>query len=146
MAISRTFAQLHYCWGKCKLKPYNFISNLSDWQQSKVTRMCRQVCRQCWMRSKTGKHFGNIWDSWWCMSYNSVTPLLSICFGKKATVCLQWDMKRMVIKPFKVVLCCAVLGWVAQSCLILRPHQLQHARPPCPSPTPHPHKDTQICD
>ena len=25
---------------------------------------------------------------------------------------------------------------VAQSCLTLRPHGLQHARPPCPSPTP----------
>ena len=28
------------------------------------------------------------------------------------------------------------LSSVAQSCLILRPHGLQHARPPCPSPTP----------
>ena len=25
---------------------------------------------------------------------------------------------------------------VDQSCLTLRPHELQHARPPCPSPTP----------
>ena len=25
---------------------------------------------------------------------------------------------------------------VAQSCLTLRPHELQHTRPPCPSPTP----------
>ena len=25
---------------------------------------------------------------------------------------------------------------VAQSCLTLRPHELQHARPPCPSPPP----------
>ena len=25
---------------------------------------------------------------------------------------------------------------VAQSCLTLRPHEWQHARPPCPSPTP----------
>ena len=25
---------------------------------------------------------------------------------------------------------------VIQSCLTLRPHELQHARPPCPSPTP----------
>ena len=27
-------------------------------------------------------------------------------------------------------------SWVTQSCLILRPHGLQHARLPCPSPTP----------
>ena len=25
---------------------------------------------------------------------------------------------------------------VAESCLTLRPHASQHARPPCPSPTP----------
>ena len=28
------------------------------------------------------------------------------------------------------------LSSVAQSCPTLRPHELQHARPPCPSPTP----------
>ena len=28
---------------------------------------------------------------------------------------------------------------VAQSCPTLRPHELQHARPPCPSPTPRVH-------
>ena len=27
-------------------------------------------------------------------------------------------------------------GSVAQSCPTLRPHELQHSRPPCPSPTP----------
>ena len=29
--------------------------------------------------------------------------------------------------------CCCL---VVKSCLTLRPHELQHARPPCPSPTP----------
>ena len=29
-----------------------------------------------------------------------------------------------------------VFSLVAQSCLTLRPHESQHARPPCPSPTP----------
>ena len=28
---------------------------------------------------------------------------------------------------------------VAQSCLTLQPHELQHTRPPCPSPTPRVH-------
>ena len=27
-------------------------------------------------------------------------------------------------------------SWVAQSCPTLQPHESQHARPPCPSPTP----------
>ena len=32
---------------------------------------------------------------------------------------------------------------VAQSCLTLRPHELQHARPPCLSPTPRVHSDSR---
>ena len=32
---------------------------------------------------------------------------------------------------------------VAQSCLTLQPHELQHARPPCPSPTPGVHSDSR---
>ena len=31
---------------------------------------------------------------------------------------------------------------VAQSCLTLWPHELQHARPPCPSPTPGVHSNS----
>ena len=31
---------------------------------------------------------------------------------------------------------------VAQSCLTLRPHELQHTRPPCPSPTPEVHPNS----
>ena len=31
---------------------------------------------------------------------------------------------------------------VAQSCLTLRPHESQHTRPPCPSPTPGVHWDS----
>ena len=32
---------------------------------------------------------------------------------------------------------------VAQSCPILRPHELLHARPPCPSPSPGVHSDSR---
>ena len=31
---------------------------------------------------------------------------------------------------------------VTQSCLTLQPHESQHARPPCPSPTPGGHSDS----
>ena len=31
---------------------------------------------------------------------------------------------------------------VAQSCLTLRPHELQHSRPPCPSPAPGVHSNS----
>ena len=33
---------------------------------------------------------------------------------------------------------------VAQSCSTLRPHELQHARPPCPSPSPGNHSDSRL--
>ena len=32
---------------------------------------------------------------------------------------------------------------IAQSCPTLRPHESQHARPPCPSPTPGVHSDSR---
>ena len=32
---------------------------------------------------------------------------------------------------------------VAQSCPTLRPHEWQHARPPCPSPTPRVHSESR---
>jgi len=31
---------------------------------------------------------------------------------------------------------------ITQSCLTLRPHESQHTRPPCPSPTPRVHSDS----
>ena len=34
------------------------------------------------------------------------------------------------------VMCSQAVSSVAQSCPTLRPHELQHTRPPCPSPTP----------
>ena len=34
-------------------------------------------------------------------------------------------------------------SWVAQSCLTLRPHESQHAKPPCPSSTPGVHPDSR---
>ena len=33
-------------------------------------------------------------------------------------------------------ICCRNLSSVTHSCLTLWPHELQHTRPPCPSPTP----------
>ena len=41
-------------------------------------------------------------------------------------------------------MCTGVISSVAQSCLTLQPHESQHARPPCPSPTPRVHSNTPI--
>ena len=39
-------------------------------------------------------------------------------------------------------LCCGCFWLVAQSCLTLQPHELQQARPPCPSPIPRVHSNS----
>ena len=43
-----------------------------------------------------------------------------------------------VVKNAHIALCV----WVAQSCPTLQPHELQHARPPCPSPSPGVHSNS----
>ena len=43
-----------------------------------------------------------------------------------------------VVKLFRSV----QFSSVAQSCLTLQPHQLQHTRPPCPSPAPRDHPNS----
>ena len=48
------------------------------------------------------------------------------------TSLLPWHMDSSVIS----ILHSVQFSSVAQSCLTLWPHELQHARPPCPSPTP----------
>ena len=44
--------------------------------------------------------------------------------------CLTFCLRRN--HALKLICCCSV----TQSCLTLRPHKLQHARLPCPSPSP----------
>ena len=53
--------------------------------------------------------------------------------SEKHLLLLQW-----YTKPFDSIQFSAV----AQSCPTLRPHELQHARPLCPSPTPGVHSDS----
>ena len=43
------------------------------------------------------------------------------CSMRDLFICSMWDLQ---------------FSSVSQSCPTLRPHELQHARPPCPSPTP----------
>ena len=52
----------------------------------------------------------------------------SLCCPPETTSCCHWLSVQY--------------SSVAQSCLTLRPHGLQHARPPCPSPTPRVYSDS----
>ena len=47
-------------------------------------------------------------------------------------MCLIW----LVVFAFSVPVYIFQFSSVAQSCLTLQPHESQHSRPPCPSPTP----------
>ena len=61
--------------------------------------------------------------------------------GRKVMTYLDSIFKsRDVTLPTKVRLVSSVQ--FTQSCLTLRPHELQHVRPPCPSPTPGAHSDS----
>ena len=59
-------------------------------------------------------------------------PLLSI----KISICSSHHNKN--VTGCLTLFCCSVVQFssVAQSCPTLRPHGLQHPRPPCSSPTP----------
>ena len=52
------------------------------------------------------------------------------------------EVKRRLLLGRKVMTNLVQFSSVAQSCPTLRPNELQHARPPCPSPTPGVHSDS----
>ena len=56
------------------------------------------------------------------------------CFGKNSLQ--NWSKKLHLVNKASVQFSC----WVVSDSL--RPHELQHARPPCPSPTPGVHSDS----
>ena len=61
-------------------------------------------------------------------------------------VCLPQKVKcRIIIWPKNSTLRCisAQFSSVAQSCLTMRAHESQHARPRCPSPAPRVHSDSR---
>ena len=52
-------------------------------------------------------------------------------------------LSKGYVSSMKCVLASVQFSSVAQLCPTLRPHELQHARPPCPSPTPRVHSDSR---
>ena len=52
---------------------------------------------------------------------------------------LRWFLKSLTSHRFTSV----QFSSVAQSCLTLRPHESQHTRPPCPSPSPRVHSNSR---
>ena len=67
--------------------------------------------------------------------------LESVCkvkWGTSLPVSIYWSIHPSIQSLFLDHSCMRVYQFssVTQSCLTLRPHELQHARPPCPSPAP----------
>ena len=68
--------------------------------------------------------------SLWSRFYNDPFSQMKDC----AMNTLQEDSQLVSALPRSAL--CIQFSSVTQSCLTLRPHEPQHARPPCPSPTP----------
>ena len=87
----------------------------------------------------------------------SIFPSFRV-FSNESVLCIKWPKywsfsfnvspsneysglisSRMLLIQFSSVQFISV----TQFCLTLRPHELQHARPPCPSPTPRVHSDSR---
>ena len=70
-------------------------------------------------------------------------------FGRWTTKIKKWKLSTELHWPVKALWChfpptaSVQFSSVVQSCLTLRSHGLQHARPPCPSPTPGVHSDSR---
>ena len=61
---------------------------------------------------------------------SSIFPIIRV-FSNELTLCIRWP-KHWSFNFSNSCYCCSV----TQSCLTLQPHGLQHARLPCPSPSP----------
>ena len=76
------------------------------------------------------------------------TPGISFCSWLPKVTFFNFPGSRVFINEIRI----AVLNpgpslqfsSVNQSCLTLRPHGLQYARPPCPSPTPRVYPDSSL--
>ena len=62
-------------------------------------------------------------------------------YNNHSFLCYTWYS----LESFKCMITAASVQFssIAQSCPTLRPHELQHARPPCPSPTPGVHSNSR---
>ena len=115
LSILEAALHRHYClpfWG-----PYIFITSLripEKWSESEVAQSCPTLC-----------------DPMDCS-----LPGSSICGILQARV-LEWV--AVSTTHFVVSL---QFSSVTQSCPTLRPHESQHTRPPCPSPTPRVHSNS----
>ena len=80
------------------------------------------------------------------VTLEKVTTLFVSVFPSKnlwISFLLFTSQKRLFISRLRALTASDQIRSVAQSCPTLQPHESQHARPPCPSPTPGIHSDSR---
>ena len=88
------------------------------------------------------------WPKYWSFSFTSVLPMNIqgwFPLGLTGSIALlsnrlSWLFSSTTV--WKHQFFNAQFSSVAQLCLILKPHRLQHARPPCPAPTARVHSNS----
>ena len=88
--------------------------------------------------------FENYWDSYWFWNWFWSSSAVFLHSFFLLTISYCWWNFKMDENAFLSHLCFSSVQFshsvVSNS---LRPHELQHARPPCPSPTPRVHSDSR---
>ena len=119
-----------------------YLTSILENPQTKKTSLQRlnnsDLCFRC--RSWQGQK-----------EFDGLTTPPSSHYGLKVFITLEvglWSHLKPFLKPFWRISNSLSVGFssVQFSCSVvsdsLRPHELQHTRPPCPSPTPGVHSDS----
>ena len=118
------------------------------WGEAGRMRLERDSPGRCHPLGKPG--YGQGTDKSLALSLWNNPRLLIISHPHLSGPCCCSDLIPTLLQPSTYLFSTRPPGWyptfapvapvqfssVAQSCLTLQPHRLQHARPPCPSPTP----------
>ena len=100
-----------------------------------------------WTLKSLLQHLSSKASILWCSAFFTVqlshpymttgkTIALTRCSLDGKVICLLFNMLSRLVIAFLPMIIHIQFNSVAQSCLTVRPHGLQHARLPCPSPTP----------
>ena len=112
------------CLCKCKLDYVTFLLYIPQWVSNALMENTQNICCGLISRAKLLPYFHVLPPE----SHSSVISSLSPC----STICSSFFSLQFSSVQFS-------RSVVSDS---LRPHELQHSRPPCPSPTPGVHSNS----
>ena len=112
-----------------------FITSTIVWSENEVAQSCPTLCdpMDC---SLPGSSIHGIFQA-------RILKWIAISFSRRSSQPRDWkQVSHIVGRHFTIwatreaYFSSVQLSSVTQLCPTLQPHELQHARPPCPSPTP----------